>query len=60
MKLHPSVSPIKEKHLLLWDEDGKPLYPAVVWQCKRSVQVCEQLKEKGLSDNGTTKNRTGN
>ena len=35
---------------VIWDKDGKPLYPAVVWQCKRSVQVCEQLKEKGLSE----------
>lgn len=34
---------------VIWDKNGKPLHPAVVWQCKRSVQVCEQLKEKGLS-----------
>ncbi len=34
---------------VVWDKDGKPLHPAVVWQCKRSVQVCEQLKEKGLA-----------
>ncbi len=34
---------------LLWDKDGNPLYNAVVWQCKRSVQICERLKEKGLS-----------
>ena len=34
---------------VVWDKDGKPLHPAVVWQCKRSVQVCEQLKDKGLS-----------
>jgi glycerol kinase len=35
---------------VLWDKDGKPLHPAVVWQCKRSVQVCEHLKEKGLAN----------
>ena len=29
---------------VIWDKEGKPLYPAVVWQCKRSVDVCEQLK----------------
>ena len=34
---------------LLWDKEGKPLYNAVVWQCKRSVQICEDLKQKGLS-----------
>jgi glycerol kinase len=34
---------------VVWDKTGKPLYNAVVWQCKRSVQVCEQLKQQGLS-----------
>ncbi|GAB3649388.1 glycerol kinase GlpK [Echinicola sediminis] len=33
---------------LLWDEQGNPLYNAVVWQCKRSIGVCERLKEEGL------------
>ena len=33
---------------LIWDEHGSPLHPAVVWQCKRSVQVCEDLKAAGL------------
>ena len=35
---------------VIWDREGKPLCPAVVWQCKRSVKVCELLKEKGLSE----------
>ena len=34
---------------VIWDKAGKPLHPAVVWQCKRSVGVCEDLKQKGLS-----------
>jgi len=34
--------------LLLWDEEGTPLYNAVVWQCKRSIGVCERLKEEGV------------
>lgn len=34
---------------VVWDGEGKPLCPAIVWQCKRSVQLCEQLKQKGLS-----------
>lgn len=29
---------------LLWDKAGKPLYPAVVWQCKRSVDICNRFK----------------
>ena len=33
---------------VLWDKTGKPLYNAVVWQCKRSVEVCDRLKNKGL------------
>jgi len=35
---------------VVWDKDGKPLHDAVVWQCKRSVQVCELLKQKGLAE----------
>ncbi len=35
---------------IVWDRSGKPLHNAVVWQCKRSVQVCEELKQKGLSE----------
>ena len=33
---------------VLWDKFGKPLYNAVVWQCKRSVEVCDRLKGEGL------------
>lgn len=40
-----------------WDKNGKPLHPAIVWQCKRSVQICEDLKQKGLSD--TVNAKTG-
>jgi len=42
---------------VIWDKNGKPLHPAVVWQCKRSVQVCEDLKQKGLS--ATVNAKTG-
>jgi len=34
---------------VIWDKEGNPLHPAIVWQCKRSVQICEQLKQKELS-----------
>jgi len=33
---------------VLWNKNGQPFYNAVVWQCKRSVNICEQLKQKGL------------
>jgi glycerol kinase len=42
---------------VIWDKDGNLLYPAVVWQCKRSVQICEDLKQKGLSE--TVNAKTG-
>lgn len=29
---------------VVWDEAGQPLHNAVVWQCKRSVEVCQRLK----------------
>ncbi|NCU04522.1 MAG: glycerol kinase GlpK [Chitinophagaceae bacterium] len=35
---------------IVWDKAGKPLHNAVVWQCKRSVQICEELKQQGLSE----------
>lgn len=35
---------------VVWDKAGKPLHNAVVWQCKRSVQICEELKQQGLSE----------
>lgn len=32
---------------ILWDKDGAPLYNAVVWQCKRSIAICERWKKDG-------------
>ncbi len=34
---------------VVWDANGKPIHHAVVWQCKRSVNICEQLKKQNLS-----------
>jgi glycerol kinase len=43
---------------VVWGKDGVPLHNAVVWQCKRSIAVCEKLKEtEGLED--TIKANTG-
>lgn len=34
---------------IVWDkETGKPVYHAIVWQCRRTSQYCDSLKEKGL------------
>jgi len=35
---------------VLWDKNGNPLHPAVVWQCKRSIAICERLKENNLEN----------
>ena len=36
---------------ILWDkETGKPVYNAIVWQCRRTAPICEKLKEEGLED----------
>ncbi|CAN5608896.1 glycerol kinase GlpK [soil metagenome] len=42
---------------VLWDKAGKPLYNAVVWQCKRSINICERLKNQNLLQ--TIKTKTG-
>ena len=42
---------------VLWDKNGNPLHNAVVWQCKRSVEICHQLKSTGIEDEIRT--RTG-
>lgn len=35
---------------VLWGKDGAPLHNAVVWQCKRSTAVCQQLRGAGLEE----------
>jgi glycerol kinase len=32
---------------ILWDDSGEPLCNAVVWQCKRSIEICGRLKNEG-------------
>lgn len=35
---------------LVWDKTtGKPVYNAIVWQCRRTADYCEQLHEQGLA-----------
>lgn len=36
---------------VVWDrETGKPVYPAIVWQCRRTAPLCEALKKAGHED----------
>jgi glycerol kinase len=43
---------------VIWDKDtGKPIYNAIVWQCRRTAEYCDFLKEKGLAE--IIKNKTG-
>ncbi len=36
---------------IIWDKDtGKPIYNAIVWQCRRTAELCEELKAEGLGD----------
>ncbi len=34
--------------VVVWDGAGRPLHRAVVWQCRRSQEICGRLKKKGL------------
>lgn len=36
---------------IVWDKNtGEPVYNAIVWQCRRTSEYCDSLKEKGLTD----------
>ena len=36
---------------IVWDRrSGEPVCPAIVWQCRRTSEYCDSLKEKGLTD----------
>jgi glycerol kinase len=35
--------------LVLWDKaTAEPVHPAIVWQCRRSAEICDQLRARGL------------
>ena len=43
---------------IVWDKNtGKPIYNAIVWQCRRTADICDKLKEKGLEP--VIKEKTG-
>jgi glycerol kinase len=36
---------------VVWEKaTGKPVYNAIVWQCRRTAAICEELKERGLDN----------
>ncbi len=36
---------------VVWDKNtGKPIYNAIVWQCRRTAKICDNLKDAGLED----------
>ena len=36
---------------VVWDKNtGKPIYNAIVWQCRRTANICDDLKARGLED----------
>ena len=35
--------------VIVWDRvTGKPICPAIVWQCRRTAERCAELKRQGL------------
>lgn len=43
---------------IVWDKaTGEPIHHAIVWQCRRTSEYCDSLKEKGLTD--TFRAKTG-
>ena len=43
---------------IVWDrETGEPVYNAIVWQCRRTSEFCDELKARDLTD--TIREKTG-
>lgn len=37
--------------VVVWDKTtGEPVCPAIVWQCRRTAEYCDSLKERGLTE----------
>ncbi len=36
---------------VVWDKNtGRPIYNAIVWQCRRTADICDDLKARGLEN----------
>ena len=43
---------------IVWDKNtGEPVYHAIVWQCRRTAELCEQIKADGMEE--YIKDKTG-
>ncbi len=43
---------------IVWDKQtGKPIHNAIVWQCRRTSEYCDELKARGLTE--TIREKTG-
>ena len=43
---------------ILWDrQTGQPIHNAIVWQCRRTASVCDELRARGLAE--TIRHKTG-
>jgi glycerol kinase len=43
---------------IVWNKDtGQPIYNAIVWQCRRTAPICEELKTRGYAE--MIKDKTG-
>ena len=43
---------------ILWEKaTGRPIYNAIVWQCRRTAELCEQIKADGMEE--YIKDKTG-
>jgi len=41
---------------VVWNKHtGQPVYNAIVWQCRRTAEICDELREKGLDKMFTEK-----
>ena len=48
MDMPPGITNQRET-TVVWDRStGDPIYPAIVWQCRRTHALCEELKARGL------------
>lgn len=44
--------------VLVWDKyTGEPIYNAIVWQCRRTAELCDEIKSKGFE--AVIKEKTG-
>src|SRR5690554_2421516 len=36
---------------IVWDKNtGRPIYNAIVWQCRRTADICDELRNMGLEE----------